>query len=207
MRGSMGMIRGASLVFLLAGAGVGFAAVYPWMHSRAPELAKPLPVLRQRSESAANDAAQPAPLDPVRVKQLEENIKKNPSDVASLTELGNMQNDHGNFEEAVKWYRQAVALEPKNMDLHNYLGEALFQGNHIEESLAAFKAGLDVSPTNPEALFDYGYVLLMGRKDSAGAIQSWEKLIQTNPSFDQLDRVRQLIDSVRAQSKEDGKGK
>jgi len=199
----MGMIRGASLAFLLAGAGVGFAAVYPWMHTRAPILAKPLRVLQPRSESASNDeAAKPAPIDPVRLKQLEDQVKSNPSDVAALTELGNMQNDHGNFEEAVKSYRQAVALDPKNMDLHNYLGEALFQGNHIEEALAAFKAGLDVNPTNPEALFDYGYVLLMGKNDPQGAIQSWEKLIQTNPKFDQLDRVRQLIETVKERSKE-----
>jgi len=204
MSGSRGIIRGASLAFLLAGAGVGFAAVYPWMHNRAPELAKPLPVLRPRSDSASNGggAAAPAPIDPVRLKQLEDQVKSNPSDVASLTELGNMQNDHGNFDEAVKWYRQAVALEPKNMDLHNYLGEALFQGNHIEESLAAFKAGLAVNPTNPEALFEYGYVLLMGKNDPKGAIQNWEKLIQTNPGFDQLDRVRQLIDTVKERSQE-----
>jgi hypothetical protein len=40
----------------------------------------------------------------------------------------------------------------------------------------------------------------MGKKDSQGAIQSWEKLIKDNPKFDQIDRVKQLIASVKERS-------
>src|SRR5438034_8049092 len=146
-----GTARGAALAFLLVGAGVGFAAVYPWMHNRAPELVQPLRVLRPRSDSAAAGAAgasnpaAPPPLDTVRLKQLEDTVKSDPKNLAALTELGNMQADQGNFDEAVKWYKQVVAADPKNIEMRNYLGEALFQGNHIDEALAAFKAALDVN--------------------------------------------------------------
>jgi cytochrome c-type biogenesis protein CcmH/NrfG len=199
-----GMVRGAALAFLLVGAGVGFAAVYPWMHSRAPEIAKPLPMLKPRSDSADSgnaDATKPPPLDTARLKQLEDSVKADPKNISALTELGNMQADQLNYEEAAKWYRQAVGVDPKNIELRNYLGETLFQGGHTDESLAAFKAALDVNPTHPEALFDYGYVLLMGKKDPAGAVQSWEKLVRTNPNFDQLDKVKQLIANVKEQDK------
>ncbi len=85
--------------------------------------------------------------------------------------------------------------------MRNYLGEALFQANQIDESLAAFQGALVISPTHPEALFDYGYVLLQGKNDPRGAIESWEKLVKTNPNFDQLDRVKQLIETVKERSK------
>jgi tetratricopeptide (TPR) repeat protein len=85
--------------------------------------------------------------------------------------------------------------------MRNYLGEALFQANKIDESLDVFRETLVISPTHPEALFDYGYILLIGKKDSQGAIDSWEKLVKTNPNFDQLDRVKQAIESVKEQSK------
>jgi cytochrome c-type biogenesis protein CcmH/NrfG len=205
--GMNGVARGAALAFLLVGAGVGFAAVYPWMHNRAPALVKPLPMLKPRADAAtsasdgASDPAKPPPLDLARLKQLEDTVKSDPKNVAALTELGNMQADQQNFDEAVKWYKQAVAVDPKNIEMRNYLGEALFQGNHIDESLAEFKQTLSISPTHPEALFDYGYVLLQGKNDPKGAIESWEKLVQTNPNFDQLDRVKQLIATVKERSK------
>ncbi|HET9131094.1 MAG TPA: hypothetical protein VFO86_09115, partial [Terriglobia bacterium] len=57
------------------------------------------------------------------------------------------------------------------------------------------------NPTHPEALFDYGFILLQGKNDVEGAIASWEKLVKTNPNFDQLDRVKQLIEAVKERSK------
>jgi hypothetical protein len=50
-------------------------------------------------------------------------------------------------------------------------------------------------------MFDYGYILIQGKNDSKGAIDSWEKLVKTNPNFDQLDRVKQLIEAVKERSK------
>jgi cytochrome c-type biogenesis protein CcmH/NrfG len=196
--------RGAAFAFLLVGTGVGFAAIYPWMHKRAPELARPLPMLKPRANSGdggASDPAKPPPLDTALLKQLEDKVKSNPKDVASLTELGNMQADQQNFSEAARWFKLAVAADPNNIEMRNYLGEALFQANKIDESLDVFRETLVISPTHPEALFDYGYILLIGKKDSQGAIDSWEKLVKTNPNFDQLDRVKQAIESVKEQSK------
>jgi cytochrome c-type biogenesis protein CcmH/NrfG len=99
------------------------------------------------------------------------------------------------------WFKQAVAADPKNIEMRNYLGEALFQSNNIDEALSVFRETLVISPTHPEALFDYGFILLQGKDDPKGAVESWEKLVKTNPNFDQLDRVKQLIEAVKERSK------
>ncbi|HLQ78906.1 MAG TPA: tetratricopeptide repeat protein [Terriglobia bacterium] len=204
MKGMKGMVSGAALAFLLIGAGLGFASAYLLLHNRAAEIAKPLPMLRPRSDSADTGTAgatKPPPLDTARLKQLEDTVKADPKNIPALTELGNMQSDQLNYDEAAKWYKLAVDANPKNVEMRNYLGEALFQGGHADESLAAFKAALEVNPTHPEALFDYGYVLLQGKKDADGAVKIWEKLVQTNPNFDQIDRVKQLITAVKERTK------
>ena len=199
-----GAMRGAALAFLLVGGGIGFAAIYPWMHNRAPELARPLPMLKPRADAAsggASDPAKPPPLDTIRLKQLEDIVKSDPKNIPALTELGGIQAEQLNFAEAAKWYKQAVDADPKNIEMRNYLGEAFFQANNIEESLAVFRQTLEISPTHPEALFDYGYILLQGKDDPKGAIESWEKLVKTNPNFDQIDRVKQLIEAVKERTK------
>src|SRR5215831_9115674 len=103
--------RGASLAFLLVGAGIGFAGVYLGIHHRATELVKPLPMLRPRAEASAgaSDPAKPPPLDTARLKQLEDTVKNDPKNIEALTELGNMQADQRNYSEALKWYQQAVS--------------------------------------------------------------------------------------------------
>jgi cytochrome c-type biogenesis protein CcmH/NrfG len=202
-----GAVRGAAFAFLLVGAGVGFAAVYPWMHKRAPELAKPLPMLKPRADAAntgaggASDPVKPPPLNTALLKQLEDKVKSDPKNVGILMELGAMQAEQLNFAEAAKWYKQAVAADGKNVDLRNYLGESLFQANQIDESLAVFRETLALFPSHPEALFDYGYILLQGKNDAKGAIESWEKLVKDNPNFDQIDRVKQLIKAVKERTK------
>ena len=192
--------RGASLAFLLFGAGLGFAGVYLGIHHRATELVKPLPKLKPRSETAS-DPGKPPPLDTARLQELEDSLKSDPKNIQALTELGNMHADQRNYTEALKWYQQAVNAEPRNITLRNYLGEAQFEASRIDEALATFKAALDIDSSNPEALFDYGYVLLQGKNDPEGAIRSWEKLVQDNPKFDQLDRVKQLIATVKERIK------
>jgi len=132
---------------------------------------------------------------------LEDTVKADPKNIQAMTELGNMQADQRNYSEALKWYQQAVNAEPRNIELRNYLGEAQFEANRIDDALATFRAALDIDPSNPEALFDYGYVLLQGKNDPSGAIRSWEKLVQDNPKFDQLDRVKQLIATVKERIK------
>ncbi len=197
------MFRGAALAFLLVGAGIGFAGIYVGMNKRAAELVKPLPVLRPRSNSSSSGSSEPAtppPLDTARYQKLQDAVNANPKDIASLTELGNMQAEQNNFEEASKWYALGVKAEPNNIELRNWLGEAQFQANHVDEALATFKGTLAINPSHPEALFDYGYVLLQGKNDAKGAIESWEKLVKDNPNFDQIDRVRQLIDMVKGRT-------
>ncbi len=38
-----------------------------------------------------------------------------------------------------------------------------------------------------------------GKQDCAGAVQAWEKLLASNPTYPERDNVQQLLDQLRAQ--------
>ena len=46
-----------------------------------------------------------------------------------------------------------------------------------------------------------GVALLHGKNDAQGAIQAWEKLVQNNPNFPQVDLVKEQIRLLKEREK------
>ena len=189
-----------SLAFLIVGIGIGFAVVYPWTHGRAPEIAKPYAVLVPDT-NAGGPAQGPPPLDTARLKQLEDEVAKDPKKFDAIRELGNMQYDQGNFNEAVKWYQKAAELEPANIEVKTDLGGALFNANRVDESIEQFRKSLEQEPNHPQSLFNLGVALLDGKNDVDGALQAWQLLVDKNPTFPQVALVKQEIQKLKDRQK------
>jgi cytochrome c-type biogenesis protein CcmH/NrfG len=56
-----------------------------------------------------------------------------------------------------------------------------------------------IDPTHPQTLFNLGIVKRDGKQDYAGAVQAWEKLLASNPSYAERDNVKQMLDQLRKQ--------
>src|SRR5215467_10344559 len=99
-------------LFLLIGFAVGFGALYTWTKQRAPDVVRALPlevdpnVPTELPAAGGGSAAEPAapPVDMARVKELTEKIKRNPKDFDSIVELGNMDFDQKNYDDAINLY-------------------------------------------------------------------------------------------------------
>ena len=48
------------------------------------------------------------------------------------------------------------------------------------------------------ALFNLGIVRWQGLKDPKGAIEAWERLLKTNPNYEQKEHVRELMERAKA---------
>src|SRR5512139_2843342 len=75
---------------------------------------------------AAGTAAAPSPraaaparpaANPDEVKALEALAARQPNDVSSRVELGNLHMDAQRWGEAIRWYREALALDPNRPDV------------------------------------------------------------------------------------------
>jgi cytochrome c-type biogenesis protein CcmH/NrfG len=189
--------------FLLIGFGIGFGVLYTWTKQRAPEVvrAMPLPVgtVGTVSPQTAQSEPPPPPLDTARVQQLQDQIKANPKNFEALTELGNIQFDQKNYKEAANWYTKALEVRPDELDLRTDLGTALFYDNQFDESIAQFKETLARNPTHPQALFNIGVALVHGKNDLPNALQYWEKLVETNPNYPEINIVKEQIRVVKEQ--------
>lgn len=192
-------MRKQAWAFLLVGFIAGFAILYYWTKQRAPEIVRAMPQPGSQTASVPEPAA--PPLDTARVAQLEAEIKNNPKSFEALIELGNIYFDQKNFERTIELYTKGLELRPNEVDIRTDLGTAMFYIKRFDDAIAQFKKSLELDPRNAQTLFNLGVVMLHGKGDAPAALQYWEKLVETNPNYTQIDFVKEQIRLLKEQQK------
>lgn len=184
-----------SWLFLTIGFILGFAALHTWTKQRAPDIVR----ARPSEAPAQSEPSRPSapPVDMARVRQLQDQVKSNPRDFQALVELGNINFDQRNFQDAMNWYSKALAVDPNNVNVRTDLGMAMFYSQQFDAAVAEFNKSLALNPTHPETLFNMGVALLHGKNDPEGALRYWEKLVETNPNHPQAGLVKEQIQAVK----------
>jgi len=199
-------MRRDSLVFLVIGFAVGFALLYFWIKDRAPQMLGAMATLGtaqaaspQSGAGADSDSSMPAPppVDMAQVQELQSRLKTNPKDYDALIGLGNIDYDQRNFPEAATYYTKALEIRPNEIDVRTDLGTVLLYSQKYDEAMAQFQKSLAINPNHPQTLFNMGVLMLHGKNDPKGAIQMWQKLIDTNPDFPQIAMVKQQLDALK----------
>lgn len=97
--------------------------------------------------------------------------------------LANVLTALGEHEEAIKWYRQALALCPRDARIWKNLATAYHLiGNH-EEEIDCLDKALEIDPLKPEALASKGISLLVDFQNSDDAIPLLERAIRFNQEW------------------------
>ncbi len=118
-------MRADAIVFGIAGSL--FGLIIGWvLGSQQAGRSGPIatPVAQSAPAQQANAQPQPAPIDPARVTALQDAAAKNPKDVQPRVQLGNMFFDGEQYAQAITWYEQALALDPRDANVSTDLGVA-----------------------------------------------------------------------------------
>ena len=194
-------------LFLLIGFAVGFGVFYSWTKQRAPDVVRALPldvdpnVPTQLPASNGAAAAGPSapPVDMARVKELTDKIKQNPRDFDSIVELGNIDFDQKNYDDAISLYKKALEIRPDVLNVRTDMGTAMFYLNQYDDAIATFQDVSKKDPKNAQALFNLGVSMLHGKNDPKRALEYWEKLVETNPDHPQAGFVKEQIQKLKEQ--------
>ncbi len=191
-------MRRDTLVFTVAG--VVFGLVVGYMAASWDVVPRPAAAGAVAAAPAAPAAApaKPGP-NPDEVKALESLAARQPDDAAVRVELGNLHMDAERWDEAIRWYREALARNPALPDVVTDLGACLVSAGRPAEALAEFERVLRADPGHRNALYNKGIALLqMGRGNEA--VAAWEELLKHHPDDPQLQGLRGRIEQIRAAS-------
>lgn len=181
-------------------AGMLFGVIVGYVLGTRGLLAGPGAAVAVAANSAPVATAPTALIDENELQAYRNIVAADPKNAKAAIQLANRLYDAGRYAEAVPSYQQAFALEPRNVNVSTDLGTALWYAGRPDDALAQFRRSLAIDPKHPQTLFNTGIVSLEGKQDPVGAVAAWEKLLETNPSYPEAERVRGLIGEAKAKS-------
>lgn len=128
--------------------------------------------------------------------QFIESAKQDPTNIQARITLGNIYYDRGKFEEAAKWYEEALALDPKNTDVLVDLG-VCYREKNPQKSIELFDTALKVDPKKQQALFNKVIVYLFDLKDVQKAKESLQKLEENYPDLPMIPQLKEELKKVQ----------
>ena len=94
------------------------------------------------------------------------------------SQLGNLYFDAERYDDAIKWYTEAQALLPNDVNVSTDLGVCYYYTNQPDKALAQFDRSLKLDPNHAKTLLNVGIVRAFGKQDLDGATQAWQKVIE-----------------------------
>jgi tetratricopeptide (TPR) repeat protein len=192
-------MRADAIVFGIAGSLFGLIIGWVLGTQNATGAARvSAPVAQSAPAAAAAPAAQQAaPLDPARVQALQTVADKDPKNIESRVQLGNLFFDAEQYPQAITWYEQALALNPADTNVSTDLGVAYYYTNQPDRALAQFDKSLANEPKHIKTLLNIGIVRAFGKNDLPGAAKAWEEVVAISPDSPEGQAAKKGLEGVK----------
>ena len=179
-------------------AGIFFGLLVGWIiGSQQAPVATPAPATQVAASGAAPAQSAPA-LDEARVAALRKTAEQSPQDAAVRIELANLYFDSERYTDAVRWYEDAVRIDPRNVNASTDLGISYYYTNQADRALTQFRRSLEVDPKHSKTLLNVGIVLAFGKQDLEGAAKAFQQVIEVAPGSVEARAARQALDGIRS---------
>lgn len=150
------------------------------------------------SVSVPHDHPTTAVVNESEVNAYKDILATDPKNAKAAVALANRFYDAGRYADAVPYYRQALTIDPKDANVSTDLATALYYIGRTDEALEQLNASLAIDPTHAQTLFNLGIIRRDGKKDSKGATEAWERLLQAHPDYPEAARVKTLLAEMKS---------
>ena len=181
-------------------AGVAFGLIAGWIIGTQQAAPRPPATPAQAAAAAPAPGASPraAVLDEAKVTALKSVAEREPSNAQPRVELANLYFDAERYDDAIKWYQDALKLSPADVNVSTDLGVSYYYTNQPDRALQQFEESLKIDPKHAKTLLNQGIVRAFGKQDLAGAEQSWQQVINLAPESPEGQAAKRALDSLKS---------
>jgi len=180
-------------------AGVFFGLIAGWIIGAQQAALAPAQAAASSPRSGGGaPASRAAILDDTQVKALTSVAERESSNAQPRIQLGNLFFDAERYDDAIKWYSEALKLAPRNVDVSTDLGVCFYYTNQPDKALAQFDTSLKIDPKHAKTLLNVGIVRAFGKQDLDGASKAWQQVIQLAPDSPEGQAAKRALDSLQS---------
>src|SRR5918992_1627524 len=183
---------------LFAVSGMVFGVIVGWILGSQQQSAPPVRSAAVEEAPAQARPQQPAVLDEGRVQALQTIVNSDPRNVEARVQLANTYFDGERYQDAIKWYEEALKLDPRNVNASTDLGVSYYYANNPDRALKQFDHSLSIDPKHTKTLLNQGIVRAFGKQDLDGATASWERVVQLAPDSQEGQAAKRALDSMKS---------
>jgi tetratricopeptide (TPR) repeat protein len=183
-------------------AGVLFGLIAGWVIGSQQTTVRPAaPAAAAQAAAPATGASgstRAAVLDDTKVNALKNVAERETSNATPRIELGNLYFDAERYDDAIKWYSDALKLAPSNVDVSTDLGVCYYYSNQPDKALEQFDRSLKIDPKHAKTLLNQGIVRAFGKQDLDGATASWQKVMELAPGSQEAQAAKRALDGLQS---------
>jgi tetratricopeptide (TPR) repeat protein len=184
-------------------AGVIFGLIAGWIigSQQATVRPAPAPVAQQQpaaAPSGGGSTTRAAVLDEQQVNALRSVAEREPKNAAPRVQLGNLYFDAERYDDAIKWYAEALKLSPNDVNVSTDLGVCYYYVNQPDKALEQFDKSLKLDPKHAKTLLNLGIVRAFGKQDLQGASEAWQQVLKVAPDSPEAQAAKRALDSLQS---------
>ena len=180
-------------------AGVLFGLIAGWIIGSQQAVVRPPAAAApsaQQAPAGSGSGTRAAVLDETQVNALKTVAEREAANATPRTQLGNLYFDAERYDEAIKWYGDALKLSPKDVNVSTDLGVSYYYSNQPDKALAQFDQSLTLDPKHAKTLLNVGIVKAFGKQDLDGASVAWKQVIAIAPDGPEGQAAKRALDSL-----------
>ena len=178
-------------------AGILFGLIAGWIIGSQQAAGRPpAAAVAQAPASGGAATTRGAVLDSTQVTALKPVAAREATNATPRAQLGNLYFDAERYDEAIKWYGDALKLAPKDVNVSTDLGVSYYYSNQPDKALAQFDTSLKLDPKHAKTLLNVGIVKAFGKQDLEGAEAAWKQVIAIAPDGPEGQAAKRALDSL-----------
>ncbi len=182
-------------------AGVLFGLIAGWIigsQQAATRTAAAPPPQTEAAGAPSGASTRAAVLDQTQVNALTSVAEREPSNPKPRVELANLFFDAEKYDDAIKWYGEALKLNPSDVNVNTDLGVCYYYTNQPDKALATFDRSLKLNAKHTKTLLNVGIVKAFGKQDLEGATEAWQQVLKIAPDSPEGQAAKRALDSLQS---------